>query len=126
MATGNSCASRSKRRSLETVLNVIIYPAPDLEGQWLAHCLETDLIVQESSVQDAVEAMAEVIEEIAKHNVSMGRPAIVYRNAPPEVYAMHQDAEDLATRILWIPSDALTNEIKLSPHVVAEPSICAG
>ena len=88
MVMGDHCAFSPKRGRLEAVLNVIVYPAPDLEDQWLAHCLETDLIVQESSVQDAVEAMAEVLEELAMHYVWKGRPAVVYRNAPPEVWAL--------------------------------------
>lgn len=107
MVTGNGFAARSKQRGLDALLNVIIYPAPDLEGQWIAHCLETDMIVQADSDHDAFEAMAESIEAIAKHNVSKGSPAIEYHSAPPEVFAMFKESEDLAIRSLHIPAQAV-------------------
>lgn len=125
MVTGNGFAARSKQRGLDALLNVIIYPAPDLEGQWIAHCLETDMIVQADSDHDAFEAMAESIEAIAKHNVSKGRPAIEYRSAPPEVFAMFKESEDLAIRILHIPAETITNEITLSSHLVSELAVGA-
>ena len=121
----NKDATDSARRSLHSLLNVIIYPAPDLEGQWLAHCLETDIISQGNSVADALEMMAEAIELTAAQNVKMGRPAIVYQNAPTEVSMMFENAEDITTRILRIPSEPFKNEITISPHVVRNLSVGA-
>lgn len=120
MVKSKPTASPKKRRALKTLLNVIIYEAPDLAGQWIAHCLETDIVTQGNSVADAIEMMAEAIELIAVQNVSKGRPPVVYSTAPVEVFEMFKHAEDLATRILRIPADSVSNQINLSPHVVGQ------
>ncbi len=120
MVKGKTTASNLTRRRLKTLLNVIIYAAPDLEGQWIAHCLETDIITQGNSAPEALEMIAEAIEVIAIQNVSKGRPPIIFSNAPPEVFDMYKQAMDLATRILRIPADTVSNQITLSPHIVAQ------
>jgi predicted RNase H-like HicB family nuclease len=98
-------------------LNLLIYPAPDLPGQWVAHCLETDLVSQGNDPAHALEMIAEAIELVARQNIEKGRPPLVYRNAPVEVYRMFESAKDIATKILKISSNYVQNEITLSPHV---------
>lgn len=118
MSERRTASGRSRRRLIQR-LNVLIYPTPDLADQWVAHCLETDLVSQGNDPAHALEMMAEAIELVARHNIEKGRPPIVYRNAPVEVYRMFENAKDIATRILKIPSNCVQNEITLSPHVAS-------
>lgn len=51
----------------------ILYPAPDLDGQWIAHCLQRDIITQGNSPSHALVMMAEAIDLIAGQNLIAGR-----------------------------------------------------
>jgi len=61
--------TRSVVPTIQTRLNVIIYPAEDLPGQWIAHCLELDIISQGNSPPHALDMIAEAIEMCAAENV---------------------------------------------------------
>ena len=89
-------------------LHTLIYQAPDVPGQWIAHCLEIDLVTQGNSAPHALEMIAEAIEIVAKDNVARGRPAIEIRPAPAEDWARLAYAEDLATRLLHLPKSQAT------------------
>lgn len=45
--------------TVEFPLRVVLYPAPDLEGQWIAHGLETDVVTQGDSAEHALAMMAD-------------------------------------------------------------------
>lgn len=40
---------------------VVVEPAEDIPGEWVAHCLSFDVISQGSSPQEALDAMAEAL-----------------------------------------------------------------
>jgi predicted RNase H-like HicB family nuclease len=69
-------------------LRIVIYPAPDLEGQWIAHCLETDVVTQGDSVDHALQMMAEALEAISKFNLSHGRFPVALTPAPREIWEL--------------------------------------
>lgn len=104
--------------SLKQSLNVVIYPAPDLEGEWVAHCLELDMVSQGSSPPNALEMIAEAIEVTAQDNVQHGRPPLDFRAAPRDVW-MKFAAADRSTavdRILRFASGPLTDEVTITPY----------
>jgi len=68
--------------SVEFPLLVVIYPASDIKGQWIAHCLETDVVTQGDSTDHAFEMMAETLESISKFNLSHGRFPVALTPAP--------------------------------------------
>jgi predicted RNase H-like HicB family nuclease len=72
--------------SLQFPLRVVIYPAPDVKNQWIAHCLETDVVTQGDSVKHAFKMMAEALGAISKINLSHGRFPVILTPAPKEVW----------------------------------------
>jgi predicted RNase H-like HicB family nuclease len=43
-------------------MSASIYPAPDLKGQWIAHCHESDVVTQGNSAAHASEMLREALE----------------------------------------------------------------
>ncbi|MBI5479973.1 MAG: hypothetical protein HY906_13995 [Deltaproteobacteria bacterium] len=75
--------------TFEFPFRVVVYPAPDLKGQWIAHCLETDIVTQGESAEHAVAMMADALETVGAYRVERGLfPVPRLRPAPPEVWAL--------------------------------------
>jgi len=72
--------------SIQCQLRVVIYPAPDIKGQWIAHCLETDIVTQGDSADHAYEMIVEAVKDIARFNLDHGRPPFKFTPAPKEVW----------------------------------------
>ena len=73
--------------TLEFPFRVVIYPAPDLKGQWIAHCLETDIVTQGESTQHALAMMADALETVGAYQIERGMlPVPHLRPAPQEVW----------------------------------------
>lgn len=77
--------------TVEFPLRVVIYPAPDLKGQWIAHGLETDIVTQGDSPEHAMEMMADALKttiEYATRRRLIGLQGLpfVLRPAPREVW----------------------------------------
>ena len=78
---------------------IIIYPSEDDEGgRFTAHCLSTDMIADEGTVEGAVNELLETIEaalEAAqKHNAN------IFREAPQEYWDMLVNAQPLAPELM--------------------------
>jgi len=68
--------------TLEFPLRVVLYPAPDVSGQWIAHGLETDVVTQGDSVEHALAMMADALDTLARHQAGQRRPLLRLRPAP--------------------------------------------
>ena len=103
-----------------STVRIALYPAPDLPGQWIGHCLELDVVSQGNSASHALEMVAEAIELLAQDNVEHGRPALEPRPAPREVYDLLEGAErsDI-TRILRLPPHSSQSPVELASYVAA-------
>lgn len=78
---------------------IIIYESTDDEGgRFTAHCLSTDLIADDDTVEGAVDTLLETIEaglEAAqKHNAN------IFREAPQEYWDMLANAQPLARELI--------------------------
>jgi len=78
---------------------IIIYPSEDDEGGcFTAHCLSTDLIADDDTVEGAVDDLLETIEaglEAAqKHNAN------IFREAPQKYWDMLANAQPLAPELM--------------------------
>jgi predicted RNase H-like HicB family nuclease len=62
--------------TIEFPLRVVLYPAPDVEGQWMAHGLETDGVTQGNSPQHALAMMADALQTLTAYNASNGPSAV--------------------------------------------------
>ena len=47
---------------------IVIYPAPDLKGQWIAHGLETDVVTQGDSPEHAIEMMGDAMKTLIDYS----------------------------------------------------------
>ena len=81
--------------TIEFPLRVVLYPAPDLEGQWIAHGLETDVVTQGDSAEHALAMMADALQTLAAYQGLRRRPALRLRPAPKEVWDLAADAVPL-------------------------------
>jgi hypothetical protein len=67
-------------------LTLAIYPAGDVPGQWIAHCLECDLVSQGDSVDEAQRMLKESMTTLVAYNVSHGLAPLTFRLAPLEIW----------------------------------------
>jgi hypothetical protein len=81
--------------TIEFPLRVVLYPAPDAGGQWIAHGLETDVVTQGDSAAHALAMMADALQTISSYNALRRRPALRLRPAPREVWDLAADAVPL-------------------------------
>ncbi len=79
---------------------LVVRPAPDLPGQWIAHCLEVDVVTQGTSLEHAFQMAAEAVCMVVVEDHEAGRDPYA-RRAPAEYWtelysALHRsDAVDL-------------------------------
>jgi len=45
-------------------LHVVLWPADDVPGQWLAHCLELDVVSQGNSLSHALDMLKEAVGQV--------------------------------------------------------------
>lgn len=81
--------------TVEFPLRVVLYPAPDLEGQWIAHGLETDIVTQGDSARHALAMMADALQSLTTYHVLHRRPSLKLRPASPEVWDLVAEAVPL-------------------------------
>ncbi|MCL4822302.1 MAG: hypothetical protein KJ067_24505 [Vicinamibacteria bacterium] len=82
--------------TIEFPLRVVVYPAPDLADQWIAHGLETDIVTQGDSAEHALGMMAEALETLAAHDALRNRSTMRLRPAPTEVWNLAATATPMA------------------------------
>lgn len=81
--------------TIEFPLRVVLYPAPDLPGQWIAHGLETDVVTQGDTAEHALAMMADALQTLTNYDGLHRRPRIRLRPAPKAVWDLATDATPL-------------------------------
>ena len=79
----------------EFTLRVVLYPAPDLVGQWIAHGLETDIVTQGDSPEHALAMMADALETLGRHQAGRRHASVRLRPAPAEVWKLADRAKPI-------------------------------
>lgn len=88
MATEHDEHDREEEERLaETTLTVLVTPATELPGQWVAHCLNIDLVTQGDSVQHAFAMAREAILMVVRDDIEHGRDPLQRKEAPAECWA---------------------------------------
>lgn len=64
---------------------VIAKPAEDVPGEWVAHCLEVDVVSQGSSLNHAFEMVAEAVAMVVTEDIATGKQP-TDRRAPEEFW----------------------------------------
>jgi hypothetical protein len=67
-------------------LSVLVKPAPDLPGRWVAHCLDLDLMAQADSLWHAVDVTLAVLSEAVADDLHAGLDPLGRRQAPHEFW----------------------------------------
>ena len=65
---------------------VLAYPAPDLPGQWIGHCLDIDVFSHGDSLEHALRMTLEAAVIVVLDDVGQGRDPLD-RRAPDEEWA---------------------------------------
>ena len=87
--------------TVEFPLRVVVYPAIDLPGQWIAHGLETDVVTQGNSPEHALAMMGDALLSLTTYQALRRRPNLRLRPAPREVWDLAEAALplDITARI---------------------------
>lgn len=79
VGTSHTTLSSVAIAPLKYRFNVFIVPAPDLPGQWVAHCIELDLVTQGNTPEQASAMLIEAIALVAEER---GFPPFEFRSVP--------------------------------------------
>ncbi len=78
-------------------LRAIIYPNPDDDESWLAHCLEMDLLGDGETVEEAIEDLLRAISGQIRHAKG---PDQIFFPAPREIWAMLTKCKPLPNELV--------------------------
>src|SRR6188768_3672484 len=62
----------------------LVYPAQDVPGQWVAHCLDHDIVTAGTSAHHAFEMILEAVVTCAEDDIRAGRDPFARPKAPQE------------------------------------------
>ena len=81
-------------------LDVLVFSAADLPGQWIGHCLDLDIVSQGNSPEEALRMIREATEMSVIDAMNDGLdPKAVYKRAPERYWARFKDAMDHGTPV---------------------------
>jgi len=78
-------------------IRAVVYSSPHEDGQFIAHCLELDVIGSDASVEGAIEHMMEAVE--TQVDVHRREYTQLFFPAPPAVWQKYNQAERARRRI---------------------------
>jgi len=82
---------------------IVARPAPDLPGQWIAHCLDIDVVSQGDSLNHAIRMAHEAVSMVVVDELNKGRDPQA-RRAPQEffdeLYGLFERNEELSGEAL--------------------------
>jgi len=70
------------------------------DGEWAAHCLETDLIGWGETFKEAVEALNELTEMQVSFAIQRNQPSLLDHPAPPEIWQLYERTTSERLRVL--------------------------
>jgi predicted RNase H-like HicB family nuclease len=99
-------------------LHVLIYES-EIQGIWIGHCLEMDLVSQGISPGHAREMIDEAIRLVADARIADGQSPFDIRPAPPEYWAMLASAEEISEGFLPYRLEGDNADVAVLPYVRA-------
>ena len=110
-------------------LAVLVTPAEDLPGVWVSHCLPLDLISQGESIEQAVEAIAEVILMVVDDDLKNNQDPLARDSAPREYWEMLEQIRMHGVPVEDVPADATIRalvtymRVERTLHLVLDPEV---
>jgi predicted RNase H-like HicB family nuclease len=86
---------------------VLVTPAEDVPGQWIAHCLNVDVVTQGDSVQHAFMMAQEAIVQVVEDDVRQGFNPLDRKSAPAECWDVVRETLQHGTPMESIEDSAL-------------------
>jgi hypothetical protein len=77
--------------NLSINLSAIVY---NEGGEWIAHCLELDIVAEGKDAKDAIESLVSLCDFQIKVALQEGDLQSIFRPAPPEVWQMFSSGTD--------------------------------
>jgi hypothetical protein len=108
--------------NFEADLWMLVKPAPDVRGEWIAHCLNLDIISQGTSAIDALKMLMEAVTITVLDDMAKGRDPGKRRSAPDDAWAEWNDILKQGHRV---PTSSLENSvgrIVLQAHLAVKKS----
>lgn len=87
--------------------SVLIRPAPDVEGEWVAHCLNWDVVSQGTSPSHATRMVAEALVLAIEEDLEEDLDPADRNPAPPDLWETFQRTQQRGTRIAPADIDKL-------------------
>jgi predicted RNase H-like HicB family nuclease len=75
-----------EKKVLRWDFRVLIQRAADVPGQWVAHCLNVDVMSQGDSPLDARDSLLEAFQIVFEHEIDCGRNPLDRKAAPQEYF----------------------------------------
>ena len=97
-------------------LHIVVRRAPDVPGQWLAHCLELDVVSQGNSLQHAITMIREAVEIVVIDDLSKGFDPLRRR-------ASQEDWDDLWARMNKAGPIDLAETVRSEPEFLVLESV---
>jgi predicted RNase H-like HicB family nuclease len=70
----------------EATLHVLVTPAEDIPGQWVAHCLNLDVVTAGESIEHALEMAREAVLEVVADDLKHDLNPLDRASAPTECW----------------------------------------
>jgi predicted RNase H-like HicB family nuclease len=98
--------------------HMLVYPAPDVPGDFVAHCLELDMVAQGTSKDHAREVLKDALQTLIQFNLDKGLVPIQIRFAPREVWeaarVTRPESMDVKALFRFTPADRSIKPIDLA------------
>jgi predicted RNase H-like HicB family nuclease len=103
--------------------SVLIRPARDLPGQWVAHCLNWDLVSQGESPSHATRMIAEAVLLAIEEDLAADLDPNGRKPAPAELWELFWKTQQTGTRIAPADVDTIPGSpvIATVMYLMAEP-----
>jgi predicted RNase H-like HicB family nuclease len=103
---------------------ILLNPAEDVEGQWVAHCLDLDVVTQGSSLEHAAIMAREAVDLVIETDAAAGQNPFDREEAPQEDWQRLYALMHHAVPLRHVPREKWSRlQIVAMPYAVCVPEV---
>lgn len=103
---------------------ILLSPATDVEGQWIAHCLDLDVVTQGSSLEHAALMGREAVDIVIESDAANGKDPFSRDQAPEEDWKRLYDLMHHAVPLRLVPREKWSRlTVVAMPYAVCVPVV---
>jgi predicted RNase H-like HicB family nuclease len=102
----------ARSQPLQFLLHAVVFPADDVPGSWIAHCLELDMVTVGNSEDHAMTMLDEAIALVAARRAQDGDFPFDFRPPPHEAWDKFLVAEHAFEKKFQVPPAEVTIEVR--------------